>query len=145
MDEQYRAALDLWVVALNGRGEKDLVEAAVDENAQVERFGFRERSGRLAETFVGAKSVAEWMTRTPEGTVFGVEGPVSVSEQDGVLVGAARYKLEVKYFTGGGHWSFRLAPDGRIAWLAHEPDDVDDDSDKWRAEMDQWMKENPGQ
>jgi hypothetical protein len=125
-------AIENWVTALNTRGSQMLVcvEAAVHPDVRVVRYGFGANQGRVVEEIHGVTGVAEWFGLTPDVIEFELAGPVdSLNEENGVedaVVRGVRYQVLAGDFVNGGSWRFRVHEDGRIIWLEHRPDEVDD-------------------
>ncbi|MFO0744720.1 MAG: hypothetical protein U1F43_03465 [Myxococcota bacterium] len=125
-DSRYEHAIRRWVVALNARGTRTSVEAAVHPDVVVERFGFGSNAGNLVQTLQGASAVAEWFGLTPAGTIFEIAGPVVLDPDVTPEVARARYQFSVADIVGGGKWGYRLHDDGRVIWLEHAPDEISD-------------------
>ena len=116
------AALLRWLAALNRPDVVALIGAAVGEEIDIWRHGNYGQRGEIVERFSGLQEVIGWFARCPTGVDFQLaEGPIAAS--DGAW--QAHYKLHMTDFEGGGVWRFRLAPDGRIAWLEHMADELD--------------------
>ncbi|MCB9779079.1 MAG: hypothetical protein H6742_10990 [Alphaproteobacteria bacterium] len=118
------AALERWVAALHARGHGSRTAAAVALDARIDRFGWDGSRGTRVEVIEGLGPIVAWCARTPGNVRFAVGPPRAA---DGHW--QARYTVTVGDFVNHGDWSFTLAPDGRIQWLAHRPDDLPDD---WR-------------
>lgn len=133
---RYESAIRRWVDALNGRGDRARVEAAVHSEIRVARFGFGSRAGVLVQRIQGISEVADWLGLTPEAVQFEIEGSVEFEAEEpsgsvdpeGVTrdVATARYLIRANGFANGGTWRFRLADDDRLLWLEHRPDDLPD-------------------
>jgi hypothetical protein len=116
------AALDRWVKALNNGRDPALAELAVAPDAVVERYGYHGQRGELVQRIVGGQAIAAWLALTNPLCCF--SGETTPVWDDAAGVWRARYRITAEEFTNGGAWQFALAPDGRIAWLRHEPDDL---------------------
>lgn len=140
---RYESAIRRWVDALNERGPRALVEAAVHPEIRVERYGFGDHLGVLMQTIQGTTGVTEWFGISPVQVQFEVAGPVELeqaespestpkgsptsgTENDAEGVAKVRYQVSAVGFTNGGTWRYRISEDGRIVWLAHHPDDLAD-------------------
>lgn len=124
-------AFQHWIEALNAGGDEVQARAALTDGIVIERYGFHDRRGQVVERIEGLADARHWLAMTrPVCRFFLVDGSVQVA---GGLV-AARYRLTAPIehpedgdaFVGGGTWQARLSDDGRIAWLRHEPDDLDE-------------------
>lgn len=119
------AALLRWVEALNQPHEAGArVEAAFAPAGAVERYGVWEQAGQLVERFEGHAAITAWLGRSPEGIRFWLDSPVEARGAAGEQ--EVRYAYGFGEWMHGGAWRFRLAEDGRLAWLAHLPDVLDD-------------------
>lgn len=133
---RYESAIRRWVNALDGRGDRVRVEAAVHPEVRVARFGFGASSGQLVQSIQGTSEVTDWVGLTPAAVQFDVVGSVgfeaeepgesSGSSGETNVVATVRYQVTTVGFAGGGTWRFRLADDDRILWLEHRPDDLPD-------------------
>ena len=117
-------ALHHWVDALNDRTPASLAQA-VSTNIHIRRFGFGSKAGQLVEEIGGTKRVAAWIALTPPVARFTLLSEPTVDSADALLF-HAHYRLNAGDFVGGGVWRFRLDAAGRIAWLEHHPDDLED-------------------
>lgn len=113
-----QAALQRWLLALNARGELAAVVEAVSPDCELCRFGWGEEADVVKERFVGPEAVSAWLRRSPAGTVFQAEGPLTADGAGWVQP----YLVRVEHFQNRGRWILRLAPDGRIASLEHRPE-----------------------
>lgn len=118
-------ALDRWLLALRGRGLLPPLQAALAPGFVVQRFGWDAQRGVLAERFEELPPLAAWCARSPAEVEFLLDGPVTPTDPGF----QARYEVRLGDFHNGGTWRFDLAPDGRIAWLLHQPDDL---PEAWR-------------
>lgn len=133
---RYESAIRRWVDALNGRGDRACVEAAVHPEIRVARFGFGKRAGHLVQRLQGTSEVTDWLGLTPVEVQFDIEGSVEFEAEEpagsvdpsGVTkeVASVRYQIRTDGFANGGTWRFRLADDDRLLWLEHRPDDLPD-------------------
>ncbi len=119
-----QSAIENWVTALNARGAgaRTCIEAAAHPDIEVERFGFGVNKGRAVETIRGLEGVAAWFATTPDIIDFELDGSVSVESEFSVV----GYKVIAGDFENGGTWRFKLHEDGRIAWLEHRPNEVEE-------------------
>lgn len=120
-----QSAIENWVTALNTRGAETRarIEAAAHPDIEVERFGFGVNKGRVVETIRGLDGVFAWFATTPDIIEFELDGTVSVDASEISVVG---YKVIAGDFENGGTWRFRLHQDGRIAWLEHQPKEIEE-------------------
>lgn len=144
---RYESAIRRWVVALNERGARIRVEAAVHPEVRVARFGFGENAGRLMQSIQGTSGVTEWFGISPKQVQFDIAGPVEFeavepsrsSGQEGVeatdeaSIARVRYQVSAIGFSNGGTWRFTLADDDLINWLEHRPDDLPDAMQEGRS------------
>lgn len=135
---RYESAIRRWVVALNERGARISVEAAVHPEVRVARFGFGENAGSLMQSIEGTSGVTEWFGISPKVVQFEIAGPVEFesvepsrsSGPEGVeatgegSIASVRYRVSAPGFSNGGTWRFTLANDDLINWLEHHPDDL---------------------
>ena len=135
---RYESAIRRWVDALNERGARVFVEAAVHPEVRVERYGFGENLGSLMQVIEGTSGVTEWFGLTPKSIQFEIVGPVMFESlessrsagqegpqgSDDGSISRVRYQVSTVGFANGGTWRFELADDDRIAWLEHRPDDL---------------------
>ena len=119
--KQFTKPLQHWINALNNAGDRAQLEFALLPNASVKRFGVFERQGLLVETFEGIDAIQAWLSRTPAGVTFDVEGPpTSVSiDSDEVLL--TNYTYKVDDFTHGGYWLIFPGDDVRFKAIEHHP------------------------
>lgn len=122
----HEEAITRWIAALNRFGDPAAVTAAVTDDVVVERFGFYDHAGRLVEVLRGPRVVGRWMAMSPPDTLFDLPAPLALDETPEGLVGVATFRVQLPDFDNRGRWRFRLAPDGRIASLAHHPGEIDD-------------------
>jgi hypothetical protein len=117
-------ALARWLEALNARGDQAATRRAVDDEVRIERCGFHATRDQVLEVLNGAVAVNDWLALTRDVVEFRLDGD-SRCDAGGEI--AARYAVvvEAANFRGGGEWHLRLANDGRIAWLRHQPDDLE--------------------
>lgn len=126
------SAIENWVTALNTRGAQTRarVDAAVHPDIRVVRYGFGVNQGRVVEEIHGAAGVTEWFGLTPDVIEFEVEGAVADepagSGQEDAAVACVGYRVVAGDFVNGGTWRFRLHEDGRIIWLEHRPNEIED-------------------
>ena len=118
-------AMHRWLQAINGRGHAATTALALSEDATVERYGFGQDRGTVMETFVGYAAINAWFALTREICQFQLMQAIS-SDESGFI--SCRYQVTAGEFIGGGLWQARLAADGRIAWLSHQPDEL---AEKW--------------
>lgn len=118
-------AIENWVTALNTRGAeaRARIEAAAHPDIEVVRFGFGANKGCIVETIRGFEGVAGWFALTPDIIDFELNGTVTVDDSGCAMVD---YKVIAGDFVNGGTWQFRLHDDGRIAWLAHRPKEIEE-------------------
>lgn len=133
-------ALTRWLIALNARGTLELLELAASDQITVERFGFGTQRGQVRERITGLDAVSKWMALTPEGTVFSLASAAAPNGGQWQV----DYKLEILDFKGGGKWTLEIDSSGLIAFLAHQPDEIEDGADEWEGDWVQWLKDNPG-
>ncbi len=114
-----QAAFARFIAALHHPRDAAAVIAAVSEDAQIDRHspGARGAITAIAESFTGHAEVARWLARTPPVVRFSLAGPV-VPDGDQWTV---EYAIDAGEFHNGGVWRARLAADGRIAFLSHQP------------------------
>lgn len=123
---RFEAAIRRWAALLNGFGRPDDVAAALSDDALVERYGFGPNRGRLVERIHGPEHVRRWADMSPREARFELTSEVEVEVDDDGTIGHAGYRITVPLFENFGRWSFRLADDGRIRWLAHVPNDIEE-------------------
>lgn len=114
------AALERWIAALNGRGDRAATEAALAPEVCIERHAPAPRAalgtGAPLEVFTGYDEVGRWLARSPQEAVFAL---ASAARINGALV-EVDYSITAGDFHNGGKWRVRL--DGeRLAWIAHHP------------------------
>lgn len=114
-------ALERWLAALHGRGERSSIEAALTPEACIERHAPAPRAtlGQAtepAERIEGHEAIARWLARTPVEATFTLAEPPR-QEADWVVVA---YAISAGDFHNGGLWRVRLEGE-RIAHLAHYP------------------------
>ena len=113
-------ALQRWLLALNTQGELAAVREAVEPDCELLRFGWGADAERVQERFVGTEAVASWLRRSPQGTVFQLEGEPSAAGERW----EQRYRVQIGEFQNQGRWLLSLGPEGRIARLEHRPQDL---------------------
>lgn len=116
-------ALDRWLQALHGFGDLALVQAAVAEQGQVERFGWDSSRGLRVERFQGPEQVAAWCARTPTNVRF-VIASAPRPDEDAAGWWLARYEVQIGDYRNQGTWRFALDEAGRLLHLEHQPDDL---------------------
>lgn len=133
---RYESAIRRWVDALNERGARARVEAAVHPEVRVARFGFGANTGRLMQDIRGVSGVVDWFGLSPKEVRFEIVDPVELesgvpsasSRPEGEVgeggVARARYQVGSVGFSNGGTWRFGLSDDDLILWLEHRPDDL---------------------
>lgn len=114
--EHLRAAYQRFVDALNHARDEAVLRRAVTDDVRIDRHAPAPEgeAGPVAETFEGFAAAAKWVLRTPAVVTFALAGEPRAD-------GAIAYALEAEDFKNGGVWRARLADDGRIAFLAHQP------------------------
>ncbi|PKN56160.1 MAG: hypothetical protein CVU56_17560 [Deltaproteobacteria bacterium HGW-Deltaproteobacteria-14] len=124
--DRFEAALARWVAALNSFGEAAAVDAAIAPEMAIDRYGFFNNHGRLVERIVGRRDVGRWLALTPREVLFDLPAPIEVVDTPQGPMGEADFRVQAPDLTNIGRWEFRLAEDGRLAWLAHHPGEIDD-------------------
>lgn len=120
-------AIERWIAALNTSLDGALTPLAFTEDAVIERCGVKANRDKVLDTHSGHIEIAAWVARVPEGTVFTRTSDVAAETGDaGETLWTARYRITVEDFEGGGLWRVRLAEDGRLSWINHQPDDLKD-------------------
>ncbi|HEY0192583.1 MAG TPA: hypothetical protein VGC42_15800 [Kofleriaceae bacterium] len=117
--ELARAAFQRFVAALNRARDPAALHAAVTDDAVVERCapGTRAAPGAVLQTFAGLGAVAPWVELTPAAVTFALAGEPHPDGDRWQI----EYALSAGEFHNGGIWRARLAADGRIAELRHQP------------------------
>ncbi len=127
-------ALERWLDALRGFGASEPVVAAMADDAEVLRFGWDDRRGVLGERFRGHDEIAAWCGRSPREVRFDLAEPPVPGPDDTWI---ARYRISLGDFRNHGNWQLRLADDGRIARLEHQPEDL---PQEWRDGVPEGMR-----
>lgn len=111
-----RVAYQRFVDALNHARDELALRRAVSDDVRIERHAPAPagEAGAIAETFDGFTAAAAWVRRTPAVVTFSLAGAPRAD-------GSIEYALAAEDFANGGVWRARLAADGRIAFLAHQP------------------------
>ncbi len=145
-----RQAAEAWIQLLATFGGDAAVAArALAPGVVVERYGFGAAAGEVVEVLEGAGRVVRWAGLTNPITEFeltALEIDAAASPPQGV----GRYAVRVPGFEGGGLFRFDLDDEGRIAHLAHMPDDLDDaleetrDHERWRHIVDRARRRTGG-
>jgi hypothetical protein len=123
IDPDWAAIFASLCAAYASRGDADAVVRAFVDDAVIERMGWGPERGVIVETIAGRAAIATWLARTPAGSRFWTVGDVVADSADGASM---RYGVEVDGFVGGGRWHVRALHGGRVAALAHRPNDLDD-------------------
>lgn len=120
-----KSAIENWVAALNTQGAeaRSLIERAAHPDIEVVRFGFGANKGRVVETIRGYEGVAEWFSLTPDVIEFELDGDIRELADGLSEVG---YRVLAGDFANGGTWRFRAHADGRVTWLEHRPNEIDE-------------------
>ncbi|MGN6105264.1 MAG: hypothetical protein ACTHU0_09190 [Kofleriaceae bacterium] len=116
------ATFERWLAAVHAPADRDALAAAVTDDVVLERHapGTRDQPGAVVQTLRGPGELAHWFEHTPPGVAFSLVGePRAVAGAPAAA--AVEYALAVDDFRNGGIWIARRAPDGRLAWLAHQP------------------------
>jgi len=137
-NDRFGAALQRWVDSLNTFGEPAVVDAAVAPDVVIHRYGFATQKGQLVEHIVGRDDAGKWCSLSPRSAVFDLPEPVRVVDTDDGPMGVAAFRVKVPDLTNNGRWEFRLADDGRLAWLAHHPGEIEDAVEEHLPMGDRW-------
>jgi hypothetical protein len=133
---RYESAIRRWVDALNERGARVRVEAAVHPEVRVARFGFGANAGQVMQDIRGVSGVTDWFGLSPKEVQFEIVDPVELEagatsgssrpeeEAGEESVARVRYRVSAVGFSNGGTWLFKLSDDDLIIWLEHHPDDL---------------------
>ncbi|MCA9516898.1 MAG: hypothetical protein KC635_18275 [Myxococcales bacterium] len=126
--QNLETAAGRFAAMLTARGAADAVALALADDCRLERFGNYENTGKVVEILDGAAAIGTWGGTTPAETVFALASPLTL-DADGAT-GVVRYRVAVgRDFENHGTWRLRLAGDGRIAWISHQADQLEDAGD----------------
>lgn len=111
----WQAMFQRWVDAVNAPRDRELLVAALADDAVVERH----RPGEVddvVERFTGVDAIHKWLARTAARSVFALAGEVAVEGEQARV----EYAIVLDDFKNGGIWIAR-ARDGKLAHLSHKP------------------------
>lgn len=121
--QNLEAAAGRFAAMLTARGAEDAVAAALADECVLTHFGNFEERGQVVKRLEGAAAIAAWAGTSPEATTFALASPVTL-DADGET-GIVRYLVTASFgFRNHGEWRLRLAPDGRVAAVSHQPDEL---------------------
>ena len=117
--ELAQAAFQRFVIALNRSRDPAALRAAVSDDVAIDRHGpgVRDTPGPVVQSFAGFDAVERWVHLTPPVVVFALAGAPDADGDHWKI----EYALSAGEFHNGGIWRGRLAGDGRLASLQHQP------------------------
>jgi hypothetical protein len=109
--------------ALNDPRDPARLRAAVTDDIVIDRHRPGERDTQpVLESFAGIAAVEQWLARTPPVVRFSLAGAAwPAADGDAADRWGIAYAYDAGDFHHGGIWLARLAGDGRIAALSHQP------------------------
>lgn len=111
------AAVQKWIDALNCQGLGESVPNAIAVDAIVHRYLPTAKAPNAV--FSGHDIIKDWAQRTPPALTFSL---IDNSFVDRGELFEVRYQVAALGWTNRGTWRMRLADDGRIAEIHHQPD-----------------------
>jgi hypothetical protein len=111
----------LWLAAVQSRGQDARFAGHASATLVVRRYGYGARQGEVVQQLHGWPAIASWLATAPDAYTFSL-GP---NQPDLAEIVAARYVVRgPDGFVGGGVWRLYTDPQGAVAAMDHEPDDL---------------------